>query len=243
MRRFYVPTRGPEDWKALLAEPDRQWRTGFSAKALAYSWNEADGFPPCVRAVFDDSPFPLFHGVEFLLGFPEHKVALPGGLRASQTDLFVLAKSGGELVSVAVEGKVDESFGDSVDVWLTRRAADEEKQGREPQPSEGARTRLTYLCDLLGLSEPDASDLPYQLLHRTASALIEAWRFNARQALMLVHSFSQADPPSRFDDYEKFASRLGCVNARSGTLDFVGRRAGLDLYLGWAKGVAKYLTV
>ena len=33
----------------------------------------------------------------------------------------------------------------------------------------------------------------YQLLHRTASAIIEAERFNANHALMLVHSFSLAN--------------------------------------------------
>jgi len=59
---------------------------------------------------------------------------------------------------------------------------------------------------------------------------------------MLVHSFSQADPLSGFGDYEKFATRLGCVGARVGSLVFVGRRAGIDLYLGWAKGEEGFLT-
>lgn len=35
MKRIYVPTEGPGDWRRLLAKPDLHWREGFSAKALA----------------------------------------------------------------------------------------------------------------------------------------------------------------------------------------------------------------
>jgi hypothetical protein len=33
-----------------------------------------------------------------VLAIPEHRVALPGGSRASQTDLFALARSASELI-------------------------------------------------------------------------------------------------------------------------------------------------
>jgi len=57
----------------------------------------------------------LFHSIEFLLGIPEHQVSLPGGSTASQNDIYVLAKSSrDELISIAVEGKVSEPFGDLV---------------------------------------------------------------------------------------------------------------------------------
>jgi hypothetical protein len=29
---------GPQDWQALLADPVRHWRSGYSARTLAYSW-------------------------------------------------------------------------------------------------------------------------------------------------------------------------------------------------------------
>jgi hypothetical protein len=243
VRRIFVPSWGVEDWQALLADPEVQWQTGFSAKALAYCWEEADGFPPSVRAAFAASAFPLFHKIDLLLALPEHKVPLPGGRRASQTDLFALGKSEDELISIAVEGKVAESFGEKVEDWIEQRAAEEERRGRTRAPSVGAQERLKYLCALVGLREDDVSDLRYQLLHRTASALIEARRFNARHALVLVHSFSQTDPPVWLDDFQEFASRLKCDGAAAGTLVFAGERDGIDLYLGWAKGEARFLTV
>jgi hypothetical protein len=107
---FLVPARSADDWQRLLAEPDKHWRTGYSAKALAHCWQSAGDFPPSVRAVFNASPIELFQGITMLLGIPERRVPLPGRGKASQTDLFVLAKSGDDLVSIAVEGKVAEPF-------------------------------------------------------------------------------------------------------------------------------------
>ena len=37
MPKVYVPTTGSNDWRRLLADPAKQWRTGFSAKTLALS--------------------------------------------------------------------------------------------------------------------------------------------------------------------------------------------------------------
>jgi hypothetical protein len=241
--RIFVPAKSADDWQALLAEPQKQWKSGFSAKALAHCWQEADDFPSSVRAAFAASGFPLFQNVELLLALPEYKVPLPGGRRASQTDLFALGRSGDDLVSVAVEGKVAESFGERVEDWIEQRAAEEEKRGRPREPSAGAQERLKYLCEIVGLREEEVFDLRYQLLHRTASALIEARRFTARHALMLVHSFSQTDPADWLDDFQTFADRLKCEEAAGGRVVFVGDRDGIDLYLGWAKGEARFLTV
>ncbi len=68
MNKIFVPTNRPEDWKPLLAEPKKHWRTGYSAKALAYSWEEADGFPGTVKKVFKKSGIALFKDVELPTG-------------------------------------------------------------------------------------------------------------------------------------------------------------------------------
>jgi hypothetical protein len=43
---------------------------------------------------------------------------LPGGGHPSQNDILVLAKRNKDLVAIAVEGKVSESFGETVGDWL-----------------------------------------------------------------------------------------------------------------------------
>ncbi len=118
MSKFYISASNPEDWKPLLAKPDKHWRTGYSAKALAYCWQEADGFPAEVKKVFKNSCIDLFQDIQMLVAFPEYTVPLkPYGSRPSQNDIFILAKGNGQLISIAVEGKVDEPFGELVADW------------------------------------------------------------------------------------------------------------------------------
>ncbi len=55
MPKFFAPADKPTDWQRLLAKPDLHWKTGRSAKSIAYSWTEAEGFPSEIKAVLDDS--------------------------------------------------------------------------------------------------------------------------------------------------------------------------------------------
>ncbi len=227
MNKIFVPTNKPEDWKPLLAEPEKHWRTGYSAKALAYSWEEADGFPESVKKAFVSSRIALFENVELLLAFPEYQVPLPGGSRPSQSDIFILAKSNDQLVSITVEGKVSESFGGTVGKW-------------KEDASEGKYVRLNCLLKKLGLGEHTPIDnIAYQLLHRTASAMIEAKRFKAENALMLVHSFSQSN--ECFEEYNRFLRLFG-LEAKPDSLLFARTIKGINLYLCWVKGDPKYLA-
>lgn len=239
MSKILIPSRGAEDWQRLLAEPEKHWRSGYSAKALAHCWEAADGFPPSVQAIFANSRIEAFHGLEMLFGIPEHRVPLPGGRRASQTDLFVLARANDGLAAIAVEGKVAEPFGPLVREWIARRPSSVEGEP-DIAPSEGKRERLTFLCSSLGLAADDIADARYQLVHRSVSALIEARRFTARHAVMLVHSFSERD--DSFADYERFAAMLGADAKRD---ELVAARAPGDvpLYVGWASGDRTYLTL
>jgi len=52
-----VATQSFQDWRRLLARPDRHWKAGFSAMSLAKSWQAAAGLPPEVRAMFDSTEF------------------------------------------------------------------------------------------------------------------------------------------------------------------------------------------
>lgn len=222
--RIYLPTSGPADWRRLLADPSKQWRSGFSAKTLAHSWEAAGGLPPEIASMLralGDEP-------DLLLALPEHKVPLPGGSRGeSQNDLFALIRVGERTLVVTIEGKVDEPFGQLLGDW-------------KANASPGKRQRLAFLCERLGLPEEQLPpDLHYQLLHRTASALIEADRFKTDAAAMIVHSFS---PQRRwFDAFARFVSLFGCT-AGPGRLIPVRPDASRPLYLGWACGDPQFLA-
>ena len=221
MNKVYIPTSSPDDWAQFLAEPVKHWKTGYSARTLAHSWQEAQGFPVEVQAALE----PVFPSIELLLALPEHKVSIPGGTRSSQNDIWALGRSQGQLISIAVEGKVSEPFGPTVSEW-------------QIQASQGKAARLTYLQELLGLDTVPGA-IRYQLLHRTASALIEAQRFNATHAVMLVHSFSQTS--EWHDDYSAFV-RLFRNDMENGGPTWVGLLGGVQLHLAWVQGDPVYLT-
>lgn len=223
--RIYIPATDAEQWKQFLAEPEKQWRQGFSARSLAHSWQEAHGFPPEVQSALSNSPH--FRNIELFFSVPEHQVSLPGGSRPSQNDIWALARAGDKLVSIAVEGKVSEPFGPSLQEWLINA-------------SNGKKERLQYICDQLGLDVSLPSGIRYQLLHRTASAVIEAKRFTATHAVMLVHSFSQSD--EWFQDYATFVS-LFKVTAIVNDIVSVGSLAGILLHFAWVRGDERFLLV
>lgn len=220
---IYVPSRGPSDWRSLLADPQLHWRTGYSARSLAEAWEEASSIPDEVASLLTG----LGRDPELLFAFPEHKVPLPGSSRgASQNDVFALVRIGGSTVAIMIEGKVEESFDKCVRDWLVNA-------------SQGKLARLAFLRETLGLDEDvDLGDVQYQLLHRTASALIEAERFKADFAAMIVHSFSPTD--RWFDAYADFCALFG-IEARVGELHLAQPRTKRQLYLGWAKGMVTLL--
>jgi hypothetical protein len=223
MNRVHVQSTGPEDWKRYLAKPDLHWAVGRSARSVAHSWEAQTGAPPEIEALLA----PLFGPVELLLAIPEHKTPLPGGRRESQTDVLALFRTGSGLLVAAVEGKVDESFGPLVADWR-----------RDGSP--GKAERLQHLCARLGLDPAAVDDLHYQLLHRTASALIEAERFTASRAAMIVHSFSPA--LAWFDAFTRFCERLGARRPAPGEAVRLTTPAGAALTLGWAGGDPRFLT-
>ncbi len=161
-----------------------------------------------------------------LLALPEYKVDLPGGSRPSQNDIFVLGRDGeGHLLAMMIEGKVSESFGPTLTEWNASQSA-------------GKQQRLAYIQKELGLSQAIPGAIRYQLLHRAVSAVIEARRFNAKNALMVVHSFSQQD--EWFEDYQRFVALFG-VNGCGKGLVKLSNSGNVQLYSGWATGSGEYL--
>jgi hypothetical protein len=119
-----------------------------------------------------------------------------------------------------IEGKVSEPFGPTVGEWLV-------------EPTSGKHQRLEFICGVLGIDHHPPDNTRYQLLHRTASAVIEARRFGTTVAAMVVHSFSS--DAAWFDDFAAFSDLLG-TTAVIGQLNRVSVKSRTPLYLGWAKG-------
>jgi len=226
MKRLYVPTKGVEDWRLLLADPGRQWQPGRSAYEAAHSWEAAArqkrGLPPEVARVLDSSP--ETRGAALDIGLPEHRVALPGGGHASQNDLWALLRVGTSTLSMAVEAKAGEALGPLVGSWRG-----------DPNPRSRKEARLDAIRGLLGLEAAELDGVRYQLLHRAASAVVEAKRFGAARALVLVQSFGGAEDAASRADVGRFSGLYGKEFERGRVvhLSDAGDPARVPLSLAW----------
>jgi len=225
MGRILAFTSGPQDWKNLLADPGKQWKRGYSARTLAHCWESFEGFPPEVAQPFAMSNEHLLAELTPSLAVPEFKVCLPGGNRASQNDIFVLARSVAGPVVVMVEGKVNESFGPTIEAW--RKDA-----------SAGKKARLEFLSRTLGLESSPSGLVRYQLLHRAASAIIVGEQYRAAAAVLVIHSFSPKKAGWR--DYQFFMKLFG-VDAQMGVIQRLGAISRIPLFRVWVAGDSKFL--
>lgn len=226
--KIFIPSKKSDDWRSLLAK-EWQWKEGHSAMALANCWQEANDFPTSVKKVFEESNIDIFNKrIELLLALPEYKVNLPGGDTASQNDIFILANGDGCLISITVEGKVNENFGPIIAEW---KVGDKDNKTNKTE-------RLEFLLNELNLGNKPIEDIRYQLLHRSVSAIIQARKFNTKYALMLVHSFSAEY--RHFDEYERFVKLFGLNGKKNKLVGPVAIRE-VYLYFGWVKGEESYL--
>jgi Domain of unknown function (DUF6946) len=219
-------TSGPGDWQKLLAEPDKQWQLGYSARTLAHCWEDADGFPPEVSEVLARTTEPLLSNLLPVLAVPEFKVPLPGGNRASQNDVFVLARSAAGPVCIMIEGKVNESFGPTLDEWLV-------------EASPGKKKRIDFLLRTLCIVAAPKGSIRYQLLHRAASAIITGEQYRAVAAIVLVHSFSEQR--IGWQDYEAFAD-LFRVHAEPDVVQRLTSATCIPLFAAWVTGDRGFLS-
>jgi hypothetical protein len=221
MARLHAPLLAPTDVIPHLARGERHWKQGYSAHAIATTWFGAKGLPDAIHRTLGTHP--RLSGAVLLDAFVERETDLRDGARGpSCTDVLAILKGPDGLVVMAVEGKVREDFGPTVESWAND-AGDGSKKG----------VRLASLRTRLGLSgsQADHLHLRYQLLHRTAAALLEADDYDAAASVMMVHSFDASG--SHFDDFAAFAAALGAGVASRDQV--IGPVMGLarPLYLGW----------
>jgi hypothetical protein len=211
-RLYGVPIEKLDNARALHS--DVHWKRGRSAYETSFSWLRARGVPTKVRSVLDAAV--EWRNAELLAGFFEHATALDTQAGPSYTDLLAICGLEGGLGILAVEGKAGETFGQLVSEW---------------RDSPGKEARYAWACELFGVDAKDCSILRWQLFHRAASAVLEAKRFRAAHAVVLVHDFSGVC--SSAPDFLAFADTVGLAGAATDALSAPKVVDGVSLRLGW----------
>lgn len=216
-----------EDWRPIVS--DKNFQKGYSGYELAYSWQAAREFPSKVASVFNQADFLLLTGIRCEYGIVEKPVFLDTLIAPSWTDVMVYCKNAsGDSVIVAVEGKCRESFGPIIQDWI--RAKGEPDEGPDPKPSR--LQRLSYLGDQLGITIPPTSQLRYQLVHRTVSAVKECNLHSAAATVVLVHSFDDKFKDN-WDDYCKFTMAVGLISPAKDLIQGPVSLRGVQVFFAW----------
>lgn len=225
MKRVFVPTQNGADWQRLLAKPALHWKPGASAMTAAAAWEAAaDSLPPEIITLLDSAKEPELLGHRLLVAIPEWQVSIPGGSTTSCTDVLAICRNELGVCVLGVEAKVLEDFGPLL-------------AEKRSQATAGQVERLAYLHDLLGVKHFDDS-IRYQLLHRTASALLTAREFHATAAVMLVHAFDT--PAPQRSDFLAFVAAMGATEIAP-LVYRVQAFSKPSLYLAWCNGDPQFL--
>lgn len=226
MKRIFIPTESAADWQRLLAKPTLHWKRGYSAMTAAAAWEAAgDGLPPEIPALLNTPGAPALTALQLLAAIPEWQVELPGGSTNSCTDVLALCRNESGLAVIGVEAKVLEDFGPTIAEKRTKA-------------SPGQNARLAYLHQILQVERFDDT-VRYQLLHRTASALLTARAFHAATAVMLVQAFGT--PIERRADFEAFRKAMKATEVAP-LLYRAPTTGGPALFLGWCDGDQRFQT-
>ena len=232
MSRLCIESRGICNWRDRLASPETQWKRTASAFETAVSWELAErdrGLPRPIADLFGES---AFGAAELGIAIAEHKVALAGRGGDSQCDVWALVSTSIGLVSLSVEAKAQEGFGNghqSLSAWLAG--------GDSARSAANRSRRWQDLVKQLPTPVGTYDDVAFQLLHRCGAAVLEARRLHIKHAAFVVQAFKA--PETSFQAFCRFGIAIGLPLQRN---RFVAARvpasegdAGdIALVIGWA---------
>lgn len=226
MSRLCIETRGIASWRERLASPDTQWKRGYSAFETAVSWEGAagseTGLPEQIGSLLHNS---IFDAPKLILAIAEHKVPLPGGRAESQCDVWALLETAAGGLSLSVEAKANEAFGqgnESLERWLIAGKSELSRQNRSK--------RWKHIEQHLPQATDTYSRVAYQLLHRCAAAVIEAKRLRLPNAAFVVQAFGS--PPESFEAFSTMCAVMEVAADRKQLQ--VTSVDGIQLGVGWA---------
>jgi len=218
-KNIFVPTKDADCWKELLADKNKQWKLGFSAMSTAISWEKSKNIPAEIQSVLTENP--KFKDLELLLAIPEYKVDLPGGTKPSQNDILAVFTTKEFLTVMVVEGKAEENFDKTIIKW------------KESTSPNGVEKRLKFILDKIGVIDENIDALRYQLFHRLASSVIMAEKFHAKNAIMIIQSFTENPKKNHFEDYVSFIKQFNISVVEKCKLYKLKEIDGVSIFAAW----------
>lgn len=196
------------------------WKEGRSAMELARSWFGNDALSPPEELISLLHSHPRTNQIKLLKGIPELVTPLPERGNGRNHDLALIGIADHESITICIEAKADESFGNATvgDYWLSNV----QKRNR------GIWTRIPNRVEaLLAMVDPSHTiesspwkKIRYQLLTALCGTILQAKSDNASLAVFVVHEFqtnetSVVKQSDNHRELERFLSVV-CGNCASG---------------------------
>jgi hypothetical protein len=159
---------------------------------------------------------PQLQGLKLINGIPERVTRLPERGEGRNHDLWLLGRTESELVTICVEAKADEPFGNDT-VAEYRNAA---LRRRERGEATRAPERINALLDMVGEPKSTWDSVRYQLLAAICGTVLQAKYDTSSLAVFVVHEFqtdkTKAENLQRnSEDYEKFLAVIDFPSSES----------------------------
>jgi hypothetical protein len=227
-----TPIEKWQDW----ARPKReyQWVSGRSAMELGKVWFRHGNLsmPREMSNLFQNEK--RLNGLELSEGKPEHVTKLPEGTesRGRNHDLWLIGNTINDKVTICIEAKADEPFGDNTVAAHGVKAVKDNKSSRVPE-------RIRKLLALVP-GDPDKwQGIRYQLLTALTGTAIQAKIDKSDFAVFVVHEFrTWKTSPENHDrnalDFETFLNTIGIewTNKNPEILYGPVKVDGIDCYVG-----------
>ena len=162
-----------------------QWAPERSAMELAQAWfRQSKPAPPEELSQLLHSSERLAD-LQLLCGIPERVTSLPERGEGRNHDLWLLGRTRREQVTICIEAKADESFGNDTIAEYRQSAMKRRESGIATRVPE----RIASLLSRVPREDSQWDNVRYQLLAAICGTAIQAQRDGSALAVFVVHEF------------------------------------------------------
>lgn len=164
---------------------DYQWAPERSAIELARAWFRQPHVSPPKEFVQLLYSSDRLKDLQLLRGIPEHVTSLPERGEGRNHDLWLLGRTDQEQITICIEAKADEPFGNETVFEYSLSANKRRMSGKPTRVPE----RIAKLLAIVPAPGNQWDNVRYQLLTAICGTAIQAKRDGSTLALFVVHEF------------------------------------------------------
>jgi len=200
-----TPITSSHNW--TRPKKDYHWKAGRSAMELARSWfrNSHPEPPDELLALLYSNP--RLKNITLTKGTPELITRLPERGEGRNHDLSLIGHTDDEQITVTIEAKADESYGNDTILEYYNKALQRRKDGISTRVPERIE-KLLYMVDYdATVSNSNWRHIRYQLLTAVTGTILQAKLEGSSLAVLVVHEF-RTDNTDNTDNNKQLQNHL-----------------------------------